>query len=556
MIKVPFIEGSLENVIELLKKEQPLMFDTETDGLYGRIELAQFYQRGWSDVILVRRPDPFMLASLLINTHHVMHNASYDVSTLQDNLGIKYVPKKVEDTMYLARLKYFKQQSFTLDDVMTYVLGYDPYEKAGLDKKKMQKTNWGAPVLSEDQKLYAAIDVFFLDDVYEDCIEHTQDFSYKLDMLFLGYCFDFQTNGMPVDREIVREMYQENLKKIEEYNLPINVNSYQQVRPYIGSNESDALGLAKLSIKGNVRAKEVNEVRQLIKLNSFLTKFDVDEGRIFGKFAPSARSGRATCKDQNLQQLPRKTKKCFGVDPESGRCIIYSDYPGLELRSATAIIKETAMEKLMREDEDLHSYVASMLFGKDFTKDQRQIAKTCNFNLLYGGGWKMLQSILIKEAGIYVPEIEVKSIIRRWKNLWGVIRAWQEKGQSAWRHGYHWQTPLGRRYVGKLMTDQLNIQISGFGAEVAKLATHYMYPKLKEFESALLCDFVHDSYILEVDVDDAEPIAKIVGDAMKEAWVEASKALPIKDLPMPVQVLAGYNWGKIEEGDYFYEYTC
>jgi DNA polymerase I-like protein with 3'-5' exonuclease and polymerase domains len=541
--------GTLEDVkAKLLDK--PLMFDTETDGFYGRIELAQFYQKGWDQVILVRRPDPFELAILLLPIHHVMHNASYDVSTIQAQSGVNFVPPKIEDTLYLSRLKYFNKHKFSLDNVMTYVLGYDPYEREGLDKTALQKSNWKAPALSEDQKLYAALDVYHLVDVWEACQEHTEDFIYKLDMLSLGYALDFQQNGFPVDDDAVSKLYTENLKRIEELAIPINVNSYQQVRPYIGSNESDALGLAKLTIQGNERAKNVNEARKLLKTNSFLTKFDSPDSRIYGKFAPSARSGRFTCKDQNLQQLPRVTKGCFATATDSGRCLVYSDYPGLELRAACAVINEPAMEKLLREKADIHNYVASLIFGANFTPTQRQIAKTCNFNLLYGGGWKMLQAILIKDAGILIPDNEIQSVVRKWKNLWKAIKKWQERGASDWRHGKVWSTPLGRKYVGNLMTDQLNIQISGFGAEVAKLAIHYMAPKIKKIEDAFLVNFQHDSYIAECDIKDAPAVAKIIGEAMQEAWFEACKAVAIKDLPMPIEVTWGYNWKGIESGNH------
>jgi hypothetical protein len=433
---------------------------------------------------------------------------------------------------------------------MTYVLGFDPYRTAGLNKSVLQKSNWAAPVLTEDQQLYAALDVYHLVDVYEACKSHKEDFSYKLDMLALGYALDFQTNGFPVDQAAVAKLFQDNLTKIASYNLPINVNSFAQVRPYIGSNESDALGLSKLALKGNIRAEQVNIVRKLIKTNSFLSKFDTEDGRIYGKFAPSARSGRFTCKDQNLEQLPRATKGCFGLPTDSGRALVYSDYPGLELRAACAIINEPTMERLLREGADIHNYVAEIIFGHGFTATQRQITKTCNFNLLYGGGWAMLQGILIKDAGIFVPEAELKAIIRKWKNLWKAIAAWQEKGINAWRNGKAWSTPLGRRYVGNMMTDQLNIQVSGFGAEVAKLAMHYMYPKLKEVEEAKLVNFIHDSYIAECDVEDAPLVAQIMGEAMQEAWFEGCKATAIKDLPMPIDVMWGYNWKAIETGDY------
>ena len=106
---------------------------------------------------------------------------------------------------------------------------------------------------------------------------------------------------------------------------------------------------------------------------------------------------------------------------------------------------------------------------------------------------------------------------------------------------------MGRKYAAKMMTDQLNIENQGAGAEVAKLALHYLdLPK-----EAKLCNFIHDSFIIDAPDDPAiyEPVAIQLAEVMQEAWFEMSKLFHIKDLPMPVDVKVGYNWGDIEDDD-------
>jgi len=556
---IKFREAKLADIE--LNQDEPLAFDTETVGLYGRIRLGQFYQESWDEVLLVNNPDPLELASLLVDVKSVMHNASYDVSTIQGQSDTRWIPADFEDTFYLARLKFYNKDKFSLDAVMSYVLDYDPYIKAGIDKKEMQKTNWDVPVLSSTQKLYAAIDVWHLLDVYNACKDQEDTTSYKLDMLTLKYCLDFQNNGMPILDEEVQKQYATNLAEIEGYKMPINVNSWKQVRPYIGHNESDALALATQTIQGNEKSEAVQTVRKLVKQNSFLSKYDLTAKLkyIFGKFLPSARSGRLTSKDQNQQQHPRKLKHVFGYSTEDGKVLVYADYAQLEMRSICCIAGEKVLDKLLRTGGDVHNYVAKMLFGDDFTKDQRQIAKTCNFNLLYGGGALMLVSILIKDAMLLIKEVAAKGYKIKWLRLFPAIDAWQQRGIDAWRGGQPWATPFGRRYVAKLMTDQLNIQNQGFGAEVAKLALHYLMPRLKEFKDVKLLNFIHDSFIIECPNDERvyKAVSAIVAEAMQKAWFEAlrsGKGLKIRDLPMPVDVFVGYNWGRIES-DYLYKYT-
>lgn len=552
---------SLEEAIAAIDTTQDLAFDTETaraKGKYSKICLAQFYQRGWDKALLVQNPNPYVLFGFMSQApdcNIVMQYAHYDISTIQNQIGGHFEPKKYSDTFLLARIAYPHLSEYKLDVLVTYLLDFDPYAKAGIDKKEMQNANYDIPVIPHKQLVYAALDVYYLLDLYDNIKVQEESMSYRLDKHALSYALEFQRVGMPVDKSRLLEMYKKNQKEIAEIALPINANSYQQVRPYIGSDESDDLGLARLSLAGNQRAIAVRRTRKLLKQNSFLSKFDTEDGRIYGRFAPSARSGRFTCSDQNLEQLPRACKPVFGLNPETRRCLAYADYSQLELRCIGAITGDPTIIQLYSEGRDLHDYTASFIFGDTFTKLERQIAKTANFNLVYGGGAGMFQKILLKEAGIWLEIDAISRIIRKWKRLYKEVTKWQERGIRDYQRGSLGSTPLGRQYRGRLMTDQLNIENQGAGAEVAKLSMHYMRPKLKEYD-AQMCNFIHDAYITEQDCKPEvfEPVAKIIGDCMHEAWTEMSKMFLVTDLPMPVNVYVGYNWGDIEAGDYFHEY--
>lgn len=540
----------LDELLPSIKTEQPLAFDTETASKYGKICLAQFYQEHWDEVLMIKNPDPLLLTATLMqltDTPLIMQNASYDISTLQRQTGSRFIPHMFEDTLLLARIVWPSRDNYTLDALLHQALGYDPYARLGINKKAMQKAKWNIPVIPTKQLEYASIDVFHLLDLYNEVENGKHDFSYKLDIVSLREALDFQNNGMYIDEERLDEMYRENLRKIETYNIHINVNSYKQVRPYIGSDMSDGLGLATLTLQGNERASRVNAVRKLLKLNSFLSKFDTPDNMIYGIFGPYARSGRYTCNDQNLQQLPRKTKSVFSAKPD--RFMLYSDFSQLELRSITAITGDARLVNIYRSGGDVHTITASEL------EIIRRIAKTVNFNALYGGGANMLRSILIKDADILMDFHDVAKILRYWKNMYTGVAAWQQKGIRDYNAGRLGSTACGRRYRGRMMTDQLNIQNQGTGAEVAKLAMHYMYSDLKEYDCHIM-NFIHDSYIIDAPNDESvyKPISQRIAGAMQEAWHEVSQQLLVKDIPMPVQVLGGYHWGDIEAGSYTFKY--
>jgi len=552
-MNVPYRITDLVSAMAELDNSQPVFADTETCGLYGKIRLLQLYQEQLNEVILVEWPNVFELMAELNKVNSIWHNSHYDITTAQQTSGTRWVPPEFEDTLYLARLAFPEKEKFSLDEVMQYSLGYDPYTKQGLDKKKLQKTDWSKPVLTDEQLLYAATDVYYMPAVWNNVSQELLSPSYKLDKLTLRRCFDFQWNGMPVDQDKLVALHDKTAEEIASYAMPININSWQQVRPYIGENESDGLALATFALQGNERAGNVRTVRKLTKQNSFLKKFETDDGRIYGKFLPSARSGRLTSKDQNLQQLPRSTKSVFGYPEGSDRVLIYADYAQLELRTICAITTCLMMEDLFRKGADLHGFTAEMLFGEAWTKAQRQLSKTYNFSFLYGGGIKMLISILIETANVLLSERQANKDRARWRNLWREIYAWQERGIATWRKGRLGSTPLGRQYKAKMMTDQLNIENQGAGAEVAKLALHYFGPTLDEAkkDDAYLVNFIHDSFIVDCPNDPAiyQPIAIKMAEAMQEAWVEMSKLFAIKDLPMPVTVAVGFNWGDIENDD-------
>lgn len=563
---VPYQLVKLQDLYALLDTTKVVLYDSETIGLYGAIRLAQFYQDGNEYVYLVDKPNAFELAALLQTYHIVGHNIHYDFSTLQDNLGINWSPGEFDDTFLLSRLMFYAKESFSLDNVITYVLGYNPYE----NKKEMQGSDWSVPVLSSEQLNYAASDVYYLSAVWKALQPQLSDINYKLDKLTLKYCLDFQTNGMPIDIDALNERYVANCARINEIGLTINCNSYQQVRAYINSTQSDDKGLALLASQGNEKAIQVRETRKLKKNNSFLTKFTetMRDGCIFGKFKLTPRSGRLSSDDQNLQQLPRSLKGIFGFEKDSDEVIIFSDFAQMQLRNVCAVTADKAMETLFREGKDLHSYVATLIFGENYTKEKRQIAKTANFSLLFGSGSTVFATILLTTVGLVLPEEQAAAIKKKWLTLWAQIKQWQDRGIRDWKAGRIWETPLGRKYTANMMTDQLAMQIQGFEAEVAKLALHYMYNKIKELNALIpenmpkfkLRNMVHDCYLFSgPNIPELyEQCAKIIADSMQEAWREMCKNVAIKDLPMPVNVKVGFNWGKIDKdkndgGEYVYE---
>ncbi len=557
---------SIEELAAIEFSNEPMAVDTETAGLYGKICLVQLYQASWDKVLLIHLPDEFTIATLMYKLGSlpkvIFQNASYDLSIV-GRMNIKKPLPNLVDTLYLARLAFPKKSTFTLDACYSYALKFNPYAESGIDKKIMQKADWSKDITA-DMIEYACIDVFYLIDLYDIIKIKEGSNSYKIDINTLKDCLEWQDNGVPVCKKELKLVRAELEEQLENIDLPesLNINSWKQVRAHLDTDESNGHFLKVLNLKGNKDCGEIIKKRSIIKKLSFIKTYEGYEHndyRVPGIFAPSARSGRLTCKRENLQQWMRVFKRLVQARP--GKILIYSDFDGLEMRAIAARIGDPALMKILAEGLSPHDYVAEMVFGKGFTPEHRRIAKTMNFLLLYGGGIAMLQAALADQADLLVSFEQAKSYKQGWINLFWRIAEWHEAGFSAHRHKKIWRTPLGREYVGKLGMDQLNIQIQGMGAEVAKLGRLYAAKELTSLgldENGIMCNFKHDDYLYEVDDDPIiiHEYCRIVGENMAKAWQKVCSMPDVThEIPMPISVDAGYRLDTIDSTGSEYNFS-
>lgn len=146
------------------------------------------------------------------------------------------------------------------------------------------------------------------------------------------------------------------------------------------------------------------------------------------------RGGRLSCRDPNLQQLPRdgEVKEMYTSRFGARGCMYQGDLSQIELRLMAATCGDPTMIKAYFDGIDLHSLTASRIYKipyENFTKDymkflqtqkkdkeakdlelKRVLAKTTNFLTGYGGGAFGLQNVLANQS-IYLPMEECENII-------------------------------------------------------------------------------------------------------------------------------------------------
>jgi DNA polymerase I-like protein with 3'-5' exonuclease and polymerase domains len=548
----------------------PVFCDTETTedeglssgGLYGKIRLFQIFQSTWKKAVVI---DCFFIPlnevlNLLQPHHLIFHNGSFDLHTINLKTEETWLPKELDDTLYLSRLKYFTKQKFGFYECLKYSNNSDSLID-GIDKKEEQKSDWSG-ALSDRQLTYAAADVVYLAKLYESVKEFKTSTVYNLDINNLKYAVNYARNGMPVNQNRVLELKKEYVQKLEDTfkQLPpdLNVRSSKQCCIYLNSKSSAHDVLLEMAQEGNERAKRISDARSFFKSLEYLKAYD--RPVIKGFFNPcAALSGRFSCTGGNrydhvnLQQIPNSLHDIVEA-PDKYR-IVYKDYSGIELRMAVAFTGEEVMAQMMKSGADMHTETAKYVFEKeDISYEDRTIAKTFNFGLIYGVGVKTVQSMLKLQANLDLPFQEVKRLMNRWFELYEGFTVWHDMHKYQFNvFGYvDIETALGRRIRTYSIPDSLNFPIQGSSVEVTKVSIGLLYSRYPELQKvkhilqddyeACLINTIHDSNILLAKEEETEKWGNRLSECMVDAWKYVISELADPEIPMPHGYDAGPVW--------------
>ncbi|MDF1563426.1 MAG: DNA polymerase [Deltaproteobacteria bacterium] len=281
----------------------------------------------------------------------------------------------------------------------------------------------------------------------------------------------------------------------------------------------------------------------------FLAHIHPVTGRLHPRFRQiGAATGRASCDSPNLQNVKKGEgfREAFCAPP--GRKMITADYATCELRILAQLSLDPAFLRSFEKGEDLHSAVATELFGKTVTKETepelRNRAKAINFGLVYGMGAGGLASSL----GISRNEAE-KLLEGYFEKFPRVKRYLEGSVREALQRG-HCETLSGRRlYLDGASEPEKrphlervarNMPVQGASADITKLAMarltrHYQ----REGIDAFLVNTIHDELLVEVDADRAEEAARVLEQEMVAA---GDRFLP--KVPTVVDVMVSDHWSK------------
>ncbi|EGH7619963.1 DNA polymerase I, partial [Campylobacter jejuni] len=554
-------ENKLFEILNTLDKESIIAFDTETTGLdtkeakivgfsFCMNENEAFYVPLTHNYLGVGEQISLQSAKkaieVIFNHFVIGHNLKYDFKIIQNNFGLN-LPQKYADTMILAWLKN-PSLRVNMDDLALRLFNYETLHFESLVKKG---ENFASVELEKACK-YAAEDayitlrfyLYFLKNLETPLLELAKNCEFD----FIKIIMMMEENGIKLDTnalEILMKKFENEIKNLSEeiYTLcedRFNLNSPKQMGDILFEKlklpsgkkgktgySTDEKVLNILLDKHPVIAK-ILDYRELAKLYSTycepLLKLALKDknSRIYSSFLQTGTAtGRLSSKDPNLQNIPahgqyaKDYKSCFVA--KDGFSFISLDYSQIELRILAHFSEDEKLLNAFANDEDIHARTAIMIFGES-NYETRSVAKSINFGLIYGMGYKTLSQNLKIEANLAKSYIE-----KYFENFTSIKKYFETVKNEAKQNGFITTLSGRKRYfdfenakpmqIAMYERESINSILQGSAADVIKLAMLEIDKELNEDKKLILQ--IHDELIFEVKDDLCENFVKKTRDIME-----------------------------------------
>lgn len=260
-------------------------------------------------------------------------------------------------------------------------------------------------------------------------------------------------------------------------------------------------------------------------------------------------TGRLSSNNPNMQNIPRNKKIKNIICAEKGYRLVQLDYSQAELRVLAMLSGDQSMIETYKAGIDLHDAVARDMFGPDFDKEQRNMAKTINFGIAYGRGATSISENFGK------TKQESQEIINKWFESKPMVKKYIDTQRRKPLRGEPCTTILGRRRHFVITDETLyHVQNEYINTPIQSVASDFTMLSLLNIDKfieasgidAKIVATVHDSIILEV--KDDRPIIDLVAKTCKRIMAETPlQYVPDCPVPFRADVETGYSWGALEE---------
>lgn len=346
----------------------------------------------------------------------------------------------------------------------------------------------------------------------------------------------------------------------------INLRSPKQVQtllydvlglPILRFTENDSPSTAKeiLEILENEHPvlKLIGEMRSL-EHEITVAKYVRDAIRADGTFTSNYRqdyvvTGRLSSSNPPAQNFKREgeVRKAI-VSRWPGGSILNADYEQLELMLAANESKDPELIDIFVSKKDAHGRTAELIFGKDWTKEQRYHAKRVNFGVLYGVGprelaWQIKQPRKVNYA---------RRLIAQHRRVYPFVQDYIERQREHARRFGFVRSRLGRvRHLPGAKSederDQIraglqagNFPIQAFAADITMFAMTRTDALFEQHGlKSLVISQVHDCVVADIFPGEEEEAKRLVQKAMVE---DLMNEFPVFCVPLRVDIEIGPTW--------------
>lgn len=297
---------------------------------------------------------------------------------------------------------------------------------------------------------------------------------------------------------------------------------------------------------------EYRAVRKLLStyIEPFPAYIEPSDGKVHTTFNQAlTATGRLSSSNPNLQNIPirseqgKEIRKAFVPSTPDG-LILSADYSQIELRIMAHLSCDQHLINAFRQGLDIHAATAAKIFGvphDQVTSDQRRIAKTANFGIMYGiSAFGLAQRLRIGRK-------DAQKIIDDYFTGFPSILSFIEDTKAAARETGYVETIFGRRrYIPDINSkngtlralaerNAVNAPIQGTSADIIKMAMIEVDKAMTEagMRSRMVLQ-IHDELVFDAVPEEIEELKKIVVDRMENV-VKLS-------VPLTVECNYGKNW--------------
>jgi len=588
----------LKSVLEQAKKQKLLALDFETDSLdawHSRpigISLAvkpkeAFYVpvaphgvkgdgNGEGSAYIKPEKVRAMLLSVLEDCEMTIaaHNAKFDYKVSR-GWGVERWKCKIWDTMTAAWLVDPERNNYSMDSLVAYTFDCSTTRYVDIVPKGCAFD----AVSLETATQYSGEDADYcirLKHYLEPMLKETESLSLfeNLEMPLLPILAEMEGAGIKIEpkslsdygKELAVELDQIQGETWKTVGHEFNLASTKQLQDVLFKERkltpgkktktgysTDAAALEELAREDPVPALILRH-RTLAKLKSTYVDTLADmadsERRLHTNFVQTGTAtGRLSSREPNLQNIPiraeegRRIREAFVAGPN---CVLVSaDYSQIELVVLAHLSGDENLISAFREDRDVHARTASLIFGineSDVKSEQRRMAKTINFGVIYG------MSAFRLSNELNISRTDAANFISAYFKTYSGVRQFIENViQKTEQTGYVTTISGRRRYIPTINSRNkteksaaeriaVNTPIQGSAADIVKTAMINLDRRLAaERSNARILLQVHDELILECPKADAAETTALVKAEMEQA---VNLLVPLR-----VSVETGRRWG-------------